>query len=470
MRRGNFRRGLRYLRSQLSLKPLRFDILIIVGYLVVTRIGSLSAAKWGIEIGPVPLYLTDLTLIALLIVSMVKRPGQVLFWGTAGRAAGVAGQTTWMLCVAALVYFVFAFPVYGIFAVRDLAIFIYSMFFALTYFAVSNRVWARRITRYFVYAGVILGLLVLVQFVTGVTITFVGTIERTVMGRQIVYVGNDDFGGILAASTMGLIAYALTQRELRTLHLLAAALCFVAMASTGTRSSMVAIAAASFVTFMLLSNRYRLALGAVTILFGFMLLAGAALPETIPGVRALHNFFVGIVSATGGATDPNTAFRIERWKDAFHTFTAHPLLGVGFGRPILHQMYIGAWEPGKFNLGMPHNTYLFVLARSGLLGFGLIAIAMIWGLWKLGSAVRRYRLPDDLAALNALVAMATFGAFVLFFERPMINAAFWMMLAVGVRLSETARSAARRSAPQIHADVRRQTALAAMAPYSPLRN
>jgi O-antigen ligase len=465
MRRGRLRRGLAGLRSQLSLKPRRIDILLIVGYLVVTRIGSLSAAKWGVEIGPVPLYLTDITLISLLLVSMVKRPGQVLYWGTAGQEAGVAGRATWMLCVAGIVYFAFAFPTYRLFAVRDLAIFIYSMFFPLTYFAVNSRLWAQRVTRYFVYAGIVLALLMLIQAASGFDLGF-GTISRTVLDREIVYMGNDDYGGILGASTMGLIAFALLERERRTFHLLAAAVCFIAMALTGTRSAMVGVAVAAFVTFMLLSHRYRLAFTLVAIAFAGALLAGAALPETIPGVKALHDFYIGIASAAGGSADVNAAYRIERWKDAYHTWLGNPFFGVGFGRSILHQVFIGRWTTGKINLGMPHNTYLFLLARAGLVGFGLVAIAMGWGFWKLAIAVRRYRQPDDLAAMNVMVTMAAFAGFVLFFERPMTNASFWIMLAVGVRLAQTSRSAWLASVPgmraagavEIHRQVTSETA------------
>jgi O-antigen ligase len=463
MRRGSLRQGLAGLRAQLSLKPRRIDILLIVGYLVVTRIGSLTAAKWGIEIGPVPLYLTDITLISLLLISMLKRPGQMLYWGTAGREAGVAGRAVWMLCIAGIVYFVFAFPVYRLFAVRDLAIFIYSMFFPLTYFAVNSRLWAQRVTRYFVYAGIVLAVLMLFQAASGIDLGF-GTISRTVLDRDIVYMGNDDYGGILAAATMGLVAFALLERQRRPFHLIAAAVCFLAMASTGTRSAIVAVAAAAFVTFMLLSHRYRLAFMLVAVAFAGALLAGAALPETIPGVKPLHDFYLGIVSATGGSTDVNAAYRIERWKDAWNTWLTHPIFGIGFGRNILHQVFVGQWTAGKVNLGMPHNTYLFLLARGGLLGFGLVAIAMLWGFWKLGIAVRRYRLPDDLAAMNVLVSMSAFAGFVLFFERPMTNATFWIMLAVGVRLAQTSRSAWIASVPRRHPPIpgerRRQVMIA----------
>jgi hypothetical protein len=54
---------------------------------------------------------------------------------------------------------------------------------------------------------------------------------------------------------------------------------------------------------------------------------------------------------------------------------------------------------------------------------------------------RPVRREEELAALNILIAMAGFAAFVLFFERPMNNAAFWIALAAGVRLAETSRPA-----------------------------
>ena len=472
VRRTRLRQAWAGLRPLLSLKPRRADILLIVGYLVLTRIGSLSAAKLGVQIGPVPLFLTDLTLISLLGVSLLKRPGQVLFWATAGQQAGGAGRAVWMLCVAGIIYFVFAFPIYRLYAIRDLAIFTYSIFFPLTYFAVNSRIWAKRITRYFVYSGIVLAVLMLIQFATGVDIGF-GSNVREILGRNITYVGSDDYGGILAASLMGLVAYGLLERERKTFHLLAAFVCFFAMAATGTRSAMVGCAVAGFVTFMLVSHRYRLGFCIVAAILVVTLIVGTVLPESIPGVKALHDFYNAILSASGGASDENAAFRLERWIDAFHTWLAHPLFGVGFGRDVMHQIYVPQWAPDKFNLGMPHNTYLFLLARAGVVGFGLVVVAMVAGFWRLGWAVRRYRQPDDLAAMSALVAMAAFGAFVLFFERPMNNATFWIMLAVGIRLAQTSRAAAlaavRRERPVVAREVRREAVIAATAPYSPLR-
>jgi len=88
-----------------------------------------------------------------------------------------------------------------------------------------------------------------------------------------------------------------------------------------------------------------------------------------------------------------------------------------------------------FNAGMPHNTFLFVMARMGLIGIGLIGFAWWAGLAMLTRSIVRFRDADELAVANILVAMLLFASFVLFFERPLNGPALWIMLAVGARLA-----------------------------------
>ncbi len=424
----------------LSLRPLCVDILLIVGYLVATRIFSLSAAKIGIQIGPVPIFLTDITLLLLLLYSMLKRPTRMLYWLSAGEATTGAGRAVWLLCGISVVYFVLSFGQYKIMAVHDLAIFVYSLFFPLTYLAITNRMWAIRITRYCIYSGIVLAVMILIQKFTGIHMGL-EILEREINGAWVGYVGGDDYGAICASAMMGLIAYGMLDRRYRSFHLIGALLCFVALAANGARSAVVACAVAGAVTFLLLSTKYRLTFCIVTALLLCLVLAANALPDTVPGVPALHGMYAGINSALSGASDADAKYRIGRWKDAFGVWLAHPVFGLGYGKALLNQAYIGVASADKFNLGMPHNTYLFLLARMGLVGFGLVVFAMALGMYRLGSSVLRYRLADDLAALNVLVALASYAAFVLFFERPMNNAGYWIMLAVGFRLAETSRGA-----------------------------
>jgi hypothetical protein len=68
-----------------------------------------------------------------------------------------------------------------------------------------------------------------------------------------------------------------------------------------------------------------------------------------------------------------------------------------------------------------------------------------------------------------LITLAGFGAFVLFFRRPMNNAGFWIMLAVGVRLAQTSRAATiaavRRERPAVTREAPRQAVVAEPAPH-----
>ncbi len=425
------------LRKLLSLRPWNTEVVIVIAYLVATRVGALAAAKIGFQAGPIPLFLTDLTLLSLIGLAVMHRGARLLFWASSGTQAGAAGFAAWLLLAIAVAYFLLAFPTYGIYAVRDLAIFGYSLFFPLTYFAISKRSQAVRAVRYFVYAGVVAAALILVQALTGLDLGF-GTETRVVLGQSIAYLGSDDYGGVVGFSLVGLMAFSLLERKRKRLHIVALLLCFLALADTGTRSAFVGVMLAAVVTFMVVSHRHRLSFVVLAAVLAGALVLGAFIPDSFPGSVAMHKLYLAIASASSSSNqDANAAFRLVRWKDAISTWLENPMFGVGFGRDILHQVYLGDWSGEKFNMGMPHNTYLFLLARVGLVGFGLVAFCWIGGIAHIAAVARRFRRPDDLAALNILVAMAGFAGFVLFFERPMNNACFWIMLAIVTRLVET---------------------------------
>jgi O-antigen ligase len=84
---------------------------------------------------------------------------------------------------------------------------------------------------------------------------------------------------------------------------------------------------------------------------------------------------------------------------------------------------------------MPHNTFLFVLARVGVAGLALIVACWVSSVARLVRRARDEFRPDRLAAAAMLIAMAGFAFFVLFFERPMNNAEFWILCAIALRLS-----------------------------------
>lgn len=136
--------------------------------------------------------------------------------------------------------------------------------------------------------------------------------------------------------------------------------------------------------------------------------------------------------------DPDAEFRLVRWGYAYRVWAAHPLFGEGFGRAIVPEGLLDRGErKGRFNAGMPHNSFLSILARTGLVGFSLVAYSWISTLMRLLAAVRRAHRAVDLAAANLLAAMLGYATFGLFFERPGTNAIFWILTAVAARLLET---------------------------------
>jgi O-antigen ligase len=421
--------------SPLSLRALSTELLIILAYLVITRIGTIQAAKWGIEVGPVPIFLTDMALALLLVLNAFRRPGRLLFWCSCGTGAGPIGFAVWMLCIADIIYFIVSFPTYHLYAIRDLAIFGYSLLFTLTYFSLDRYNLAVTLTRYFVYAGGVAAALLVFTAITGVGKGLFGSAEHIYLGRTVETIGNGDLAGVFAFSFAALLSYITIESANRKLHLTLAVACILAVAIVTNRSATVGLLLAAVCTFFASRGRVRRRL---IIALSFMVVA-VVLGSLISSTHHFKDWYLGVRSAAGGSVvDPTAAFRIQRWNYALQLWLSNPLFGVGFGHVILpYKMDWNNFNAGMFNAGMPHNTFLFVLDRMGIVGLGLIVFCWILGTLQAFQAFRRSHLPDVLAAANILIAMAGFAAFVLFFERPMNNASFWIMLAVAQRLAET---------------------------------
>jgi hypothetical protein len=87
-------------------------------------------------------------------------------------------------------------------------------------------------------------------------------------------------------------------------------------------------------------------------------------------------------------------FRSNLWRDAWHEFTGHPFVGIGFLQPVVYRVYAGqgrffensgSFEYTSMNdfskttppLSGPHNSYLNALARMGIAGAGVLLLHLI---------------------------------------------------------------------------------------------
>jgi O-antigen ligase len=422
----------------LGLRGMTLELWLILAYIVVIGVGDLAAAKLSIHIGSVPIFLTDITLLLLLAVSLVRSPSRILYWLSEGVGGGPVGRVVWILCIVATIYFVLAFSEYGLYAMRDLAVFCYSLFFPLTCFAIRDRRDAVRLLRYLTYAGVVLALLLLFQIASGVNLGLFYKSTRFILGHAVPEIGGSVFN---VFSLVALFAYVIFDRKLRRFHILCALACFFALAAETSRGCVTGVAIAAGLTFLRATPKYRVRCALFGGFLAVPVFLSPLIPLTIPGAGLLQGLRLSVLSALigGSSGDPTAMFRMIRWRITFALWLTHPVFGVGFGRMLLPYTLPSLQTEmrlGQFNMGMPHNTFLFLAARMGLIGLLSVLFCWLFVLRRLFVVSKNAGEADELAAANMLVMMFGFGMFGLLFERPQLNAVFWIVIAIGQRLIE----------------------------------
>ena len=421
-----------------SLADLGIGGVLVVAYLTITRIGHLEAAKIGVQIGPVPLFLTEMFMLATAILAALTRPAAITCWLVTGGMARAPGLLLWLLFLASMAYAAVAFEDWGILAIRDLAIFSYGIVFALTYVVIDSREKAAAAMRWFTYSGVILALALIGDTVSGAHVLFLEE-TRIVTDAQVLAqsFGGGDVGGIISFSLMALIAYAVSTGERRGFHLACITICIYALTIAQTRSAAVGLVLGLLYTLFGMTTTQRMSFIGVIVA---AVMALTAMPILLPQSHLAEVISTYTATIQGGiafAGDDNFYFRLLRWDKVFEIWRDNPVFGAGFGRPLIPSFLLNEVENGGFNAGLPHNTYLTVLARMGLFGFALIMGAWITSIVLATRAIARERFgADAFAAGAALVAMMGFATFVLFLERPMHAATLWIVAAVACRLAE----------------------------------
>jgi O-antigen/teichoic acid export membrane protein/O-antigen ligase len=157
-------------------------------------------------------------------------------------------------------------------------------------------------------------------------------------------------------------------------------------------------------------------------------LVGAAvgLGGLVPLLPAAVGARLGTVWSSSGL-DADSAVRLDLWSSAIRMFDAHPLFGVGY----LHFAgHLPAYFTGTGNydtfliqfslLEFPHNTYLTVLAETGLVGSVLVLVLGAAG-WRAGWRAMR---AGDWAGEGAVLAFAGVGVCSAFGEVLLVPAVF----------------------------------------------
>ncbi|MCI0541016.1 MAG: O-antigen ligase family protein, partial [Verrucomicrobiales bacterium] len=126
--------------------------------------------------------------------------------------------------------------------------------------------------------------------------------------------------------------------------------------------------------------------------------------------------------------DPNAQFRLVAWAAALGRFTASPIVGEGFGVPFI-------FEHSDRDV-RPHNTYLTVLYKTGLVGFLPLLLLLLYFYWNGWKALRRCNDQRSIFLYVLLLghsALCLFGLLNLLLESPFLASMFWILMGVGIR-------------------------------------
>ena len=169
--------------------------------------------------------------------------------------------------------------------------------------------------------------------------------------------------------------------------------------------------ALALVTVMLMiawRSRYK-----VPVLLMFTLLA-------VPALMLFQNQFVARMSTLENASADSSAYsRLVLSHVAFRMWQDHPIFGVGFGNEVfmlLERPYIPDEYQAITQDLKAHNTYLQILADSGIFAFVIFVVLLFSTIFRLGASSRYWKKRNNpalrvypMALQCSLIAIAQYG-------------------------------------------------------------
>ncbi len=247
------------------------------------------------------------------------------------------------------------------------------------------------------------------------------------------------YGIFVLVSLVGTVVLTINRMIRPILGWVLAAILLVGILLINARTIFLGLALGLFIVMIASpSGKLRLSIRSLRLLTGVAVVLFSvvwAITQTRTGSSFVERAETELVSGTlNYSDDPNATFRFMAWFEAFQRFAESPVLGEAYGIPF------------KFDLdesdARPHNTYLTVLYKMGVLGLTplvLLLASFQWSGWKKLLHVHR---PSEGIVLYALLIgqmlMCLFGLLNLLLESPFLASIFWLTIGIGFRMSSSA--------------------------------
>lgn len=164
---------------------------------------------------------------------------------------------------------------------------------------------------------------------------------------------------------------------------------------SASRGSLLAVGIAfAALAFFFSSTRIKWAIGFAVFMAGLLLMALPNRDEILKSNPVTER----LTTTTVDLENPEAKQRRDLWEVAYRTWQANPWLGVGRGN-------YGLGQGGEAEaIGFAHNTYLGLLAESGIFGFGTYAMVVLtMGVPALLTATQRGHAKASLLVAGLLV-------------------------------------------------------------------
>src|SRR6266850_1973572 len=406
---------------------------LLLGLITLTAAFYRDFAYLYLPLGPVKLYVTEVVLI--LVLTLLAAAG--ITTGIVRVRLGVAAVPVILFCLTGVLALVRGRG-WGILSVREFATNYYSILYLLIPIVFLSQRASRWLAKGILVGTAIASCIVLLRIFMGI-----GTITSTGSVRYHPSIGI----GASFALYWFLGAPASTPVK-RTWHTLGAVACvLLIVVATQHRSAIVAIAGSLLLWLAILhKGRGPGAIGTpgltlVTVLMAalFVLLNSHIAAPTLDRFRALIQ----------SSEDPNSAWRLYSWGLMIAGIAQAPLLGHGFGGNLPSFLFHG--QAYGLDPTVPigaHNSYLFLLFKEGIIGFGL-AVAFAASVFAFClPRVHRNDSGEDRwiagAAIGAFSFVCLFAAFNVVLEGPYMGMFFWIYPALAEAIL---RNGSRTDAP-----------------------
>lgn len=381
----------------------------------------------GIRIGETNVYVTELVLIVTWVLIFLRKvvTKEMLFKKSSLNLLFLFYYAIGLLC---LLRGVFDF---GMEAARHSVIVYYSLFYFLILELVSGIHQLERFLKYCLVASAVALLVIFYNFASGI-----GFVTNT---------GAVRYGANIQALSLvfcfffwlSLSIFKVKSRAKSLLKILVPFQIFSALFLIQHRSLPLTMVAGLVFIFALISKtrafKYAIfALGGLLLILSLDYFTGILSTDIM-----VKDTWMRVSTILTPEEDPNSLHRLAMWDEILDRTKESPLLGEGFGPPF--SIFFGDkfYDYSESRLH-PHNSFLWILNRMGIIGFGIFFL-LILKFYK--SAIKAYRSLSPgkskaylLALMSCHVCICIFAFFNVVLEGPSMGIFFWIIMGLAMAL------------------------------------